>query len=433
MFEEEDDRLAGLLHPIRRCPEDILRHIFEYVAHDEEDQLFKVATTLSHVCRRWRAITLSIHNLWTQIEVSMETDDIEDLRSFMKRIKERVGTTPVNVTIRDVISSLGSEADFMECMDLQYFTTIITLVYQLTSSLDVQELQGPPFFNQTANVKGFIIIVQDSAGLVTEWDLSRVLGPSPKLELIQLEELGIVTFEALTTLPSLRRLYIFNMKAFHLPPFLAQHSRLQELVIEGDQFDMEPFAQDIVLPGVVLMAIKLVNGFPWDRISAPLLRQVEMDDDSDNARAFLCRHPSIHILRYLILISELGFKELAKSMVNLRTLFIAGSTDGLFMEIDPDIPFPPFPKLRKLMLDQLDTANISLEKFEQLLKIRCLPRDPSDTNNTERILSLGISLPTIELNSVRWRRSALLAHIPQTIDKWGESEVNCTVNLKFPN
>ena len=118
MAEQEDDRLAGLLHPIRQCPEDILKLIFECVAHDDEDQLFMVATTLSHVCRKWRTIAVSISSLWSQIDISMDTDDIDDLRSFMKRVKERVGTTPVNVTIWDVISGLAILTDFMECMDL---------------------------------------------------------------------------------------------------------------------------------------------------------------------------------------------------------------------------------------------------------------------------------------------------------------------------
>ena len=84
MAEQEDDRLAGLLHPIRQCPEDILKLIFECVANDEEDQPFVVATTLSHVCRRWRAIALSISGLWSRIDMSMKPDLIDNLRSFME-------------------------------------------------------------------------------------------------------------------------------------------------------------------------------------------------------------------------------------------------------------------------------------------------------------------------------------------------------------
>jgi hypothetical protein len=195
---------------------------------------------------------------------------------------------------------------------------------------------------------------------------------------------------------------------------------------------MEPFTQDIVLPRLTLLTISSVNGFPWDRISTPLLRTVETGDNSDSARAFLCRHPSIHTLRYF-LINEPGFKDIAKSMVNLKRLVISGFIDGLFKEIDPDVPFPPFPNLIELTLDQLFMPPISLEDFEQLLKIRCLPREPSDPIMALRILELVIYLRTIELNSVPWRQSALLSHVQLTVEKWGHEEANCKVKLKIPN
>jgi len=428
---EEDHTLAGLLHPIRQCPGDIIRLIFECAAYSEESQLFAVATTLSHVCRRWRAIALSISGLWNQVNVSMKLDLIDNLRSFMERVKERVGTTPVNVRIRDVTSGLASQAAFMECMDLRYFKTIATLEYRLISPQDILLLLGPHFSSQAANVKQFIILSPRKHVNLRAWNMAQLLGPSPNIESIRLDGLGVAVFEGLTTLPSLRRLRILNMEAPGLPRFLAQHSQLQELVIRGKRFDMEQFAQDIVLPGLTLMTIDSVNGFPWDRVSTPVLRNVETDDDSDSARAFLCRHSSIHTLRYLTPLNELGFKDIAKSMVNLRSLLIGGSIDGLFKEIDPNVPFPPFPKLKKLALNQLFTPPISLEDFEQLLKIRCLPREPSDTNKTHRILDLGISLRKIELNSVPWCQSALLAHVPQTVT--GYNKVNCTIWLKIPN
>ena len=83
-LQEEDHNLAGLLHPIRQCPEDIIRLIFECAAYGEESPLFAVATALSHVCRRWRAIALSISGLWSRIDMSMKPDLIDNLRSFME-------------------------------------------------------------------------------------------------------------------------------------------------------------------------------------------------------------------------------------------------------------------------------------------------------------------------------------------------------------
>jgi hypothetical protein len=224
----------------------------------------------------------------------------------------------------------------MECMDLRYFMTIITLEYRLVSSQDVLLLRELPFSDQMANVKRLIITKSFNNLVPHEWNLAQVLGPCPKLEFIPLDGLDVVTFEALDTLSALCRLQNFHTKALHVSQCLAQHPQLQELIIRGRVFDMEQFAQDIVLPRLKPLTINPDNGFPWDRISTPLLRTMETSDNSDSARAFLCRRPSIHTLRYLITINERGLKDIAKSGVNLRSLF---------KETDPDIPFPPFPNL----------------------------------------------------------------------------------------
>jgi hypothetical protein len=233
-------------------------------------------------------------------------------------------------------------------------------------------------------------------------------------------------------LPSLLQLHILDMEALDLPQFLVRHSHLQELIIESEEFGMGEFMEDIVLPELIFMKIILVHDFPWDRISTPLLRTMETDHESYSARAFICRHPSIRDLRYFGFVGEFGFKDIAKSMVNLRSLFISGFIDGLFKEIDPDVPFPPFPNLIALTLDQRYVRPISLENFEQLLRTCCLPREPSESNNTQRISSLEIYLPTIKLNSVQWRQSALLTHVPQTVTKLRNEEANCVVRFKIP-
>jgi hypothetical protein len=53
-LEPEVGQLRGLLHPLRRCPDDVLRMILE-----EAQLYFDDAVTLSHVCQRWRAIAIS--------------------------------------------------------------------------------------------------------------------------------------------------------------------------------------------------------------------------------------------------------------------------------------------------------------------------------------------------------------------------------------
>jgi len=67
----------GVLHPLRRLPEEILLQIFERCADDEAQQWFeygwslapnpKFPTRMAGVCRRWRNIALSCPRLWRRV------------------------------------------------------------------------------------------------------------------------------------------------------------------------------------------------------------------------------------------------------------------------------------------------------------------------------------------------------------------------------
>jgi hypothetical protein len=228
MFEEEDYRIAGPLHPIRQCPKDILRLIFECVARGQENQLFRVSTTLSHVCRSWRAVALRISSLWTQINVSMKKDGLKALDSFMEGTKARVGTTPVNMQIDICLRGQYFTRDFVKYMDLHYFTTIATLHYRLASQRDILLLLEPPSVTETANVKQ-LTITAPHENETTPWDLVRLLDTFPNIESIELEALDIVDLDGLDALPSFRRLHMTQMSTFGLSLYLIRHQHLQEL------------------------------------------------------------------------------------------------------------------------------------------------------------------------------------------------------------
>jgi hypothetical protein len=174
------------------------------------------------------------------------------------------------------------------------------------------------------------------------------------------------------------------------------------------------------MPELRVLVVEDVANFPWDCISAPLLGVVETWQDGDGVTAFLCRHPSIHRLHYSGQFGVTQIKGIAKALVNLNSLLLANGFEGLFREIDPDIPFPLFPKLRTLELDT-QSSHLSLQDFEQLVRLRCLPRQPLDKPEFETISSLSIRLPKDNLDSAPWRQSSLLAHIQQSVKEKGLS------------
>ena len=67
----------GVLHPLRRLPEEMLLQIFEHGAEEEAQEWFKYVggvppnpkflTRIAGVCRRWRSIALSCPGLWRRV------------------------------------------------------------------------------------------------------------------------------------------------------------------------------------------------------------------------------------------------------------------------------------------------------------------------------------------------------------------------------
>lgn len=95
----DSQKLRGLIHPIRRCPLDVLQQIFEW-AVEVDDDWFLCATVLSQVCQHWRSVSVRTPYLWKEIEVS-STSKKEDVIAFWSRTVERVKAAAAHVFIDD--------------------------------------------------------------------------------------------------------------------------------------------------------------------------------------------------------------------------------------------------------------------------------------------------------------------------------------------
>jgi F-box-like len=84
-------QLHGLLHPLRHCPDEVLGLIFEEARRDFAD-----AVTLSHVCRRWRAIAISSPRLWSRIDLALDLPD-NAAESKVQAFLSRVSRVPATI------------------------------------------------------------------------------------------------------------------------------------------------------------------------------------------------------------------------------------------------------------------------------------------------------------------------------------------------
>ncbi|KZV87544.1 hypothetical protein EXIGLDRAFT_800321 [Exidia glandulosa HHB12029] len=94
---EERTRVSrGLLHPIRRLPNEILSMIFVADERSESDQPFIVAA----VCRRWRAVALSTPSLWVTVSCELPTvKAAEQSVTYMNFHFDRSAQLPLKVLI----------------------------------------------------------------------------------------------------------------------------------------------------------------------------------------------------------------------------------------------------------------------------------------------------------------------------------------------
>jgi hypothetical protein len=434
VFQAEDDRLAGLLHPIRRCPEDVLRLIFECAV--ERPGAFKMATTLSHVCESWRAISLRTSSLWNNLIIHME-DDILDLELFMRRTKNRLKAAPVRLmeiaSIREYPIEIFDA--FMTALNLKEFSAIVTLNYFLDTTAALRLL--PHLLSHFAfpPVDEIFIIVDAESQLLTTWDFTHLLGQLPSLKTVQLKGVGPITLGGTKTFGQIKDLYLEGASIPSLSHHLTRFLGLQLLTIRGKNFSMLPLVDDIVLPKLQELLIRNLTGFPWSRITAPRIWYVETDEVTglDESIAFLCRHPSITSLHLDVWITETQFEVIAKSLVYLEHLSVEMSTARLYKPLNPDSPLMLLPKLKTLEIDDRQDFRLSLEDFESLVRSRLQLSHSQRRGDITIMESLKITVNTAEIDSLPWRKSSLLTRAQQDIEIWDHFKSMCTVELRWPN
>ncbi|KIM22314.1 hypothetical protein M408DRAFT_28783, partial [Serendipita vermifera MAFF 305830] len=71
--QSEQRELQALMHPIRRCPEDILREIFEWVTCEAGNSrhILEDSVHLSSVCQKWREVAISTPFLWVNVSFDL--------------------------------------------------------------------------------------------------------------------------------------------------------------------------------------------------------------------------------------------------------------------------------------------------------------------------------------------------------------------------
>lgn len=255
VLKTEDHDLAGLLHPIRQCPRDILLCIFEWSIEIDTRKRLKVANSLSQVCRFWRDITLGMSCLWCDIEISLK-DSVGPLEWYMRRTKDRIGDSSVNITLRNIGEcDIENMKKIMDHVQLGQFKSIKTLRYCLTTSKDLTQLANSSLFFAPSLVEQVEVEVVSSSEQAPDWSCKDILKQSTTTKSLQLKVYTTTLFEGDDIYPSLLKLHILSSPVLSLSSHLHMFPSLQDLKISGKSFDMQPLSQSIILPELQVLCI----------------------------------------------------------------------------------------------------------------------------------------------------------------------------------
>ncbi|KIM21881.1 hypothetical protein M408DRAFT_29195 [Serendipita vermifera MAFF 305830] len=382
LLEKDLDTLKGLLHPIRRAPDDILRLIFEHAVQNEiemaEDKRQWVAVWLSHVCSRWRSVAVSTPRIWSHMNFTIRASgpfSNEPLKAFLSRAK----SVPISLTLEFQFGN-HSAAGLVRAYQLLGASTVqfshfSTLEIHIDTASSYSYLDRfPPFIFTT--IDSLILSVsahpQEGVGmthLISNFKRVREL-------FIKWTYFGPLDLPIKDSIPSgLERLEVVCVDGFPLLELLAQLPNLRYFVASGCTVT-EPTTStfnDSVLTSLEMLNIYCTL-FPWASTKCPRLKSLTIDmnylgdQQVEDFLRFLERTQSISSV-HLEGGSESYLSQLAHKAPQITRLQIDDGMEGTVIQ-DIFVDESAFPNLHHLALHSHILPIAGLDAAIRIRRIR---------------------------------------------------------------
>ncbi|KIM23294.1 hypothetical protein M408DRAFT_264188 [Serendipita vermifera MAFF 305830] len=132
LHESEQQDLLALMHPIRRCPDDILLEILELISRQTTagESKQRQSFYLSCVCQNWRAVAISMPLLWETVSFHLDRSP-KDLRHQQQTLVSHIRGRAVKIQVHALTHDSGER---LNACGLDMFPLIGNLEFNLANS-----------------------------------------------------------------------------------------------------------------------------------------------------------------------------------------------------------------------------------------------------------------------------------------------------------
>jgi hypothetical protein len=421
ILEAEFNQLGGVLHPIRSCPSDVLKVIFEWttlfsaIKHPfslelSNEDWFKAATRLSHVCQRWRSITLDTPKLWGKLPgIALFPVDNNDAL-FWERTLPRIRGYPAEISL----CGFGRFSGFQN-VNGAYISSrfheiphILRLDVELNGEESLQHLFHPLLRMPQGIVEEVRIISEMKEDIyLDEIFLPALMRTFPSLERLSLFD---VTFccSKIVSFRNIKHLRLQDVMVTDMGSLSRQFQNLRRLYL-GTLDDVLPTNGTWNFPVLAELTIALMTSLDDFVKGLVCPKLVEFNLHLSTSRAvmdFIGQH-STTLRRIQLLECEFSFKVLA---------LIAREVTQLTVNYDPSMFTEDKDETGPILLQKLecftmvDWGNeLTMEEFERIVTRYALPlrHEPGDFHEYLPVNKLTIGIPSNEPSTALWVNSPL--------------------------
>ncbi|KIM24446.1 hypothetical protein M408DRAFT_27103 [Serendipita vermifera MAFF 305830] len=362
-------RFAGLLHPINRCPEDILRIVFQCLVLAEHENWCKASIKVSHVCRQWRAITINTPELWDSIIVP-KAHHIPRRLSLLNMVFSRLRSVAPQIMVFMLETKAKDAAKHLSLLlkssNMNQGNRIKLLQLSLPSSSMSNFIDfNTPFLK---SIDSFRIVAEKSLKAPTALHLTKFFDYFPLIDELRINNVPQIMIEEEQVSNTVTSLKFQGARVIPSFASLAWFKNLASLDMAGTTFQDDMLETDINLGKLQDIRVHKSDGIPWTRLQTPQLTRVEFFSSSafsEDVLGFLRRNQQICHFGFAVV--KRNLKSIPLALPGLVTLEIMGPCRWLYERSATGLENLPFRELRHLVI----ITNKRIDDLEALVAARC--------------------------------------------------------------